>query len=289
MKGIVLAGGTGSRLFPLTKITNKHLLPIYDRPMIYYPIQTLVDAGIRDILIVTGGRNSGDFLRLLANGKEFGLKHINYTYQEGEGGIADALALAEHFADGQKICVILGDNIIQGSIREAAERFRKQDQGAHILLKEVPDAERFGVAEVAGDRIVGIEEKPQHPKSNYAVTGIYMYDATVFEKIRTLVPSGRGELEITDVNNAYIREGSMTFSFLDGWWTDAGTFDSLLRAANLVAQSEAGRRGALSRTRKGRSEPMAPEMTTPPAGRRLASLPDLELAVPGVLPRGSAA
>jgi glucose-1-phosphate thymidylyltransferase len=239
MKGIVLAGGTGSRLFPLTKITNKHLLPIYDRPMIYYPIQTLVDAGIRDILIVTGGRNSGDFLRLLANGKQFGLEHINYTYQEGEGGIADALALAKHFADGQKTCVILGDNIIEGSIRKAADQFTAQAEGAHILLKEVQDAERFGVAEVAGGKIVGIEEKPQHPKSNYAVTGIYMYDPTVFEKIRTLVPSNRGELEITDVNNAYIGEGSMSFSFLDGWWTDAGTFDSLLRAANLVAQMAA--------------------------------------------------
>jgi glucose-1-phosphate thymidylyltransferase len=237
MKGIVLAGGTGSRLFPLTKITNKHLLPIYDRPMIYYPIQTLVDAGVRDILIVTGGRNSGDFLRLLANGKEFGLKHINYTYQEGEGGIADALALAEHFADGHKICVVLGDNIIEGSIRDAAEQFRQQSHGAHILLKEVQDAERFGVAEVADQRIVGIEEKPRKPKSNLAVTGIYMYDATVFDKIKTLVPSRRGELEITDVNNAYIREGSMSFSHLDGWWTDAGTFESLLRAANLVAQS----------------------------------------------------
>ncbi|MDR3701173.1 MAG: sugar phosphate nucleotidyltransferase [Candidatus Sulfopaludibacter sp.] len=237
MKGIVLAGGTGSRLFPLTKITNKHLLPIYDRPMIYYPIQTLVDADIQDIMIVTGGRNSGDFLRLLANGKEFGLKHINYTYQEGEGGIADALALAEHFADGQQICVVLGDNIIQGSIRAAADQFRSQAAGAHILLKEVQDAERFGVAEVEGGRILGIEEKPRNPKSNYAVTGIYMYDATVFEKIKTLVPSGRGELEITDVNNAYIAEGNMTFSFLDGWWTDAGTFDSLLRATNLVAQS----------------------------------------------------
>jgi glucose-1-phosphate thymidylyltransferase len=239
MKGIVLAGGTGSRLFPLTKITNKHLLPIYDRPMIYYPIQTLVDAGIRDILIVTGGRNSGDFLRLLANGKQFGLEHINYTYQEGEGGIADALALAKHFADGQKTCVILGDNIIEGSIRKAADQFTAQAEGAHILLKEVQDAERFGVAEVAGGKIVGIEEKPQRPKSNYAVTGIYMYDPTVFDKIRTLVPSNRGELEITDVNNAYIGEGSMSFSFLDGWWTDAGTFDSLLRAANLVAQMAA--------------------------------------------------
>ena len=239
MKGVVLAGGTGSRLFPLTKITNKHLLPIYDRPMIYYPIQTLVDAGIEDILIVTGGRNSGDFLRLLANGKQFGLKHINYTYQEGEGGIADALGLAQHFADGEKICVVLGDNIIEGNIRAAADRFRAQPLGAHILLKEVPDAERFGVAEVSDGRVLGIEEKPLVPKSNKAVTGIYMYDATVFEKIQTLVPSNRGELEITDVNNAYIREGAMTFSFLEGWWTDAGTFESLLRAANLVAQSSA--------------------------------------------------
>jgi glucose-1-phosphate thymidylyltransferase len=237
MKGIVLAGGTGSRLSPLTKITNKHLLPIYDRPMIYYPIQTLVDAGIRDILIVTGGKNAGDFLRLLANGKHFGLKHVNYTYQEGEGGIADALALAEHFADRDKICVILGDNIIQGTIRSAAEQFQQQPGGARILLKKVPDAERFGVAEIDGNRIVRIEEKPKRPKSDYAVTGIYMYDGTVFDKIKTLVPSRRGELEITDVNNAYIEEGTMTFSFLEGWWTDAGTFDSLLRAGNLVAQS----------------------------------------------------
>jgi glucose-1-phosphate thymidylyltransferase len=236
VKGIVLAGGTGSRLFPLTKITNKHLLPIYDKPMIYYPIQTLVEAGIRDILLVTGGRNSGDFLRLLANGKEFGLAHLNYTYQEGEGGIADALGLAEHFADGEKICVILGDNIIEGSIRDAVDAFREQPRGARILLKEVPDAERFGVAELMGDRIAGIEEKPQKPKSNYAVTGIYLYDGTVFEKVRQLVPSRRGELEITDVNNAYIREGTMSFTYLQGWWTDAGTFDSMLRASNLVAQ-----------------------------------------------------
>jgi glucose-1-phosphate thymidylyltransferase len=237
MKGIVLAGGTGSRLFPLTKITNKHLLPIYDKPMIYYPIQTLVDAGIQDIMVVTGGKNSGDFLRLLANGKLFGLKHIDYTYQEGEGGIADALALAEHFADGQKICVVLGDNIIERDIRKAADEFRRQPHGAKILLKEVPDAERFGVAELNGDRIVNIEEKPKQPKSHFAVTGIYMYDATVFEKIRTLVPSGRGELEITDVNNAYVHEDAMTFSYLEGWWTDAGTFESLLRAANLVAET----------------------------------------------------
>jgi glucose-1-phosphate thymidylyltransferase len=237
MKGVVLAGGKGSRLFPLTKITNKHLLPVYDKPMIYYPIQTLVDMGIHDILIVTGGSNAGDFLRLLANGKEFGLTHLDFTYQEGEGGIAEALSLAQHFADGQKLCVVLGDNIIEKPVREAADAFRKQGKGARILLKEVHDAERFGVAEIDGTKIVGIEEKPKKPKSNYAVTGIYMYDESVFEKIKTLVPSGRGELEITDVNNAYIREGTMEFSYLDGWWTDAGTFDSLLRATNMVAQS----------------------------------------------------
>jgi glucose-1-phosphate thymidylyltransferase len=241
MKGVVLAGGSGRRLFPLTKITNKHLLPIYDKPMIYHPIQTLVHAGIREILIVTGGRNSGDFLRLLANGKEFGLRHLDYTYQEGEGGIADALALAEHFADGGRICVILGDNIIEGNIGDAVADFERQKGGAKILLKEVADAERFGVAEIRGGHIVGIEEKPRHPKSNYAVTGIYLYDETVFEKVRTLTPSGRGELEITDVNNAYIWEGTMTYAHLQGWWTDAGTFESLLRAGKLVAGSRATR------------------------------------------------
>jgi glucose-1-phosphate thymidylyltransferase len=246
MKGIVLAGGTGSRLFPLTKITNKHLLPIFDKPMIYYPIQTLVEAGIRDLLIVTGGRNSGDFLRLLANGKEFGLKHINYTYQEGEGGIAEALALAEHFAEGAKTCVILGDNIIESSIAGAVRDFERQERGAKILLKEVPDADRFGVAELDGNRIIGIEEKPKRPKSNYAVTGIYMYDETVFDKTRTLKPSARGELEITDVNNAYISEGTMTFGYLDGWWTDAGTFESLLRAANLVSDTRQKQQPVLS-------------------------------------------
>jgi glucose-1-phosphate thymidylyltransferase len=239
MKGVVLAGGTGSRLFPLTKITNKHLLPIYDKPMIYYPIQTLVDAGILDVLIVTGGRNAGDFLRLLANGKEFGLRSINYAYQEGEGGIAEALALAEHFAEDDSVCVILGDNIIEGSIRHAVEDFAKQEKGAKILLKEVPDAERFGVAEFSGDRILGIEEKPKKPKSNFAVTGIYLYDHSVFDKCKTLKPSARGELEITDVNNAYIAEGTMTYNFLEGWWTDAGTFDSLRRATNLVADTVA--------------------------------------------------
>jgi glucose-1-phosphate thymidylyltransferase len=237
MKGVVLAGGTGSRLFPLTKITNKHLLPIYDKPMIYYPIQTLVEAGIQEIMIVTGGRNAGDFLELLANGKEFGLKHLDYTYQEGEGGIAAALALAEHFADGKKLCVVLGDNIIEGSIRAAVDDFRKQERGAKILLKQVPDAGRFGVAEIQNERIAAIEEKPKKPKSDYAVIGIYMYDHTVFDKVRTLVPSRRGELEITDVNNAYIQEGGMTFAHLEGWWSDAGTFESLLRAANLVADT----------------------------------------------------
>jgi glucose-1-phosphate thymidylyltransferase len=214
-------------------------MPIYDRPMIYYPIQTMVDAGINEILVVTGGRNSGDFMRLLGNGKDFGLKRLNYAYQDGEGGIADALSLAEHFADGDKICVILGDNIIEKDIRKAADAFRAQPKGAKILLKEVTDAERFGVAEMKGDKIVGIEEKPVRPKSNMAVTGIYMYDGTVFDKVNKLVPSDRNELEITDVNNFYIHEGTMTWDVLDGWWTDAGTFESLLRAANLVAQSRA--------------------------------------------------
>lgn len=238
-KGVVLAGGTGSRLYPLTKITNKHLLPVYNKPMIYYPVETLVNAGIRDILVVTGGRNAGDFLRLLANGKEFGLSHVNYTYQEGEDGIAEALSLAEHFADGRRICVILGDNIIQGNIAEPVAEFARQEGGAKVLLKEVDDAERFGVAELRNGKVVGIEEKPKHPKSRYAVTGIYLYDSTVFEKIRNLVPSRRGELEITDVNNQYIREGTMTYNVLEGWWTDAGTFESLRRATNLVAETGA--------------------------------------------------
>jgi glucose-1-phosphate thymidylyltransferase len=237
MKGIVLAGGTGSRLSPLTRVTNKHLLPIYDKPMVYFPIQTLVNAGIHEILLVTGGKNAGEFLRLLGNGHDFGLKHLNYTYQEGEGGIAEALSLAEYFAGDEPICVILGDNIIENNICHAVENFRKQNGGAKILLKEVTDAQRFGVAEVRGDRVIGIEEKPANPKSNYAVIGIYLYDKTVFEKIRRLKPSGRGELEITDVNNFFIEEGTLTYEILDGWWTDAGTFESLLRANNLVAET----------------------------------------------------
>lgn len=235
MKGVVLAGGLGSRLYPLTKVTNKHLLPIYNKPMIYYPIETLVGAGIREILIVTG-KNAGDFLRLLGNGREFGLHHINYAYQEGEGGIAAALSLAEFFADGEPICVILGDNIIEGSIARYVENFVRQGSGARILLKEVEDPQRFGVPEIQGSRIVRIDEKPQVPRSNYAVTGIYLYDAEVFNIVKTLRPSSRGELEITDVNNAYIEKGRMQYDTLDGWWTDAGTFESLLRASNLVSQ-----------------------------------------------------
>jgi glucose-1-phosphate thymidylyltransferase len=240
MKGIVLAGGLGTRLYPLTKVTNKHLLPIYHKPMIYYPIEAMVDAGIRDILIVTGGKNAGDFLRLLGNGKEFGLNHINYTYQEGEGGIAAALSLAEFFADQNPICVILGDNIVERSIAPYVENFRKQGSGARILLKEVPDPQRFGVPEIRANQIVRIDEKPSQPASAYAVTGIYMYDADVFDIIKTLKPSKRGELEITDVNNCYIERGKMQYDVLDGWWTDAGTFESLLRASNLVCQNAIG-------------------------------------------------
>jgi glucose-1-phosphate thymidylyltransferase len=241
MKGVVLAGGTGSRLFPVTQVTNKHLLPVYDKPMVYYPIQTLVNAGIREILLVTGGKNAGDFLRLLGNGRAFGLKHLNYTYQEGEGGIAEALGLAEHFADGEPICVILGDNIIENDICEAMADFQRQKEGAKILLKEVADAQRFGVAEIRGNHVISIEEKPQVPKSNYAVIGVYMYDSTVFQKIQRLKPSGRGELEITDVNNFYIQERTLTYQVLDGWWTDAGTFESLLRASDLVAKTGANK------------------------------------------------
>ena len=243
MKGVVLAGGLGTRLLPLTKVTNKHLLPVYDRPMIYYPIQTLVNAGINEIMLVTGGNSAGDFLRLLGNGKQFGLRHLNYTYQEGEGGIADALRLAEHFADRNPICVVLGDNIIERNILKAAEAFRAQRTGAKILLKEVKDPQRFGVPALDGDKVIRIDEKPKQPASPYAVTGIYFYDAQVFEIIRTLKPSGRGELEITDVNNAYIRQNELTWDKLEGWWTDAGTIESLFLANQFVAQTGANRMG----------------------------------------------
>ncbi len=244
MKGVVLAGGLGTRLLPLTRVTNKHLLPVFDQPMIHYPIHLLLDAGINEILIVTGGEHAGDFLKLLGNGKHLGIKDLHYTYQEGEGGIADALKLAEDFADSRKLCVVLGDNIIDGNIRRAAGDFFTQPSGAKLLLKEVSDAQRFGVARVEDGRIVEILEKPQNPPTNLAVTGIYFYDADVFDIARTLEPSDRGELEITDVNNAYIERGDLTYDVLDGWWTDAGTFESLYRATRLVAERVAATDGA---------------------------------------------
>jgi glucose-1-phosphate thymidylyltransferase len=236
MKGVILAGGLGSRLAPLTKITNKHLLPVYDRPMIHYPLRVLSDAGVRDVLIVTGGNHAGEFLRLLGNGREYGLNEIAYAYQEGEGGIADALALARPFTKGDRIVVVLGDNIIEQDIRRPVAAFAEQKRGARILLKKVPDPQRFGVPVFDGSRIVAIEEKPSQPRSDYAVIGVYMYDATVFDIIATLKPSDRNELEITDVNNAYIKRSEMEHDVLEGWWTDAGTFESLFRASQLVRE-----------------------------------------------------
>jgi len=236
MKGIVLAGGLGIRLGSLTRITNKHLLNIYNKPMVFYPIQTLVDAGIKDILIVTGGNHAGEFLRLLGNGHEFGLKHINYTYQEGEGGIAEALGLAEHFADGEKIVVILGDNVFEKSIKKYVNNFKAQKEGARIIIKEVEDPERFGVADFKNNKIISIEEKPKKPKSNYVVAGIYMYDNQVFEIIKGLKPSARNELEITDVNNTYLRQNQLYYDMLDGWWTDCGLPETLYKATKLVRQ-----------------------------------------------------
>jgi glucose-1-phosphate thymidylyltransferase len=241
LKGVVLAGGLGTRLRPLTSVTNKHLLPVYNQPMIYYPIQTLVNAGITDIMVVTGGSSAGDFLRLLGNGKAFGLKHLNYAYQEGEGGIAEALSLVEHFAAGESVCVVLGDNIIEGNICASVDAYGRQGHGAKILLKRVPDPQRFGVPKLDGDRVVRIDEKPAEPESEFAVVGIYMYDGGVYDIIRSLKPSGRGELEITDVNNAYIARDAMTWEELEGWWTDAGTFESLLRASVLVADTGANK------------------------------------------------
>lgn len=242
MKGVILAGGLGSRLRPLTKITNKHLLPIYDRPMIFYPIQAMINAGIKDIMIVCGGNHAGEFLRLLGNGKDFGLKHLNYTYQEGEGGIADALALTRFFVDDDRVAVMLGDNIIENNFLQAKNDFEAQEAGAKILLKEVTDPRPYGVAEVSGGKVLGIEEKPQQPKSNLAVIGIYFFDNTVFKIVDTLKPSGRGELEITDVNNAYIQRGDMSYSILEGWWGDAGeSFESLIEVSNLVYQTGANK------------------------------------------------
>ena len=240
MKGVILAGGTGSRLFPLTKVTNKHLLPVYDKPMIYHPIQALVNAGIRDIMLVTGGESAGDFLRLLGSGSEFGLKHLNYAYQEKPGGIAQALGLAQDFIGGDRFVVILGDNIVQKSIKHAVDAFEKQSEGAKIMLAEVENPKAYGVARIESGKVVEIIEKPANPPSNWAVIGIYMFSPDVFDVITTLKPSARGELEITDVNNEYIRRGTMTFDYIDGWWADCGeSIDWYLRANNLVARDGA--------------------------------------------------
>lgn len=241
MKGIILAGGNGRRLGPITDVTNKHLLAVYNKPMVFYPLQTLLDAGIKDILIISGKDHAGGFLKLLGSGKDFGCRFW-YEVQEEAGGIAQALGLAKEFVDGEKCAVILGDNVYEDNFAQAIKTFEKTS-GAHIFLKSVPDANRFGVAEVNGDKILGIEEKPQHPKSNYAVTGFYMYDSTVFEVIKTLKPSGRGELEITDVNNYYIQKGLMKFSMVQGEWTDAGTFESLYRANRIARKIVMQREG----------------------------------------------
>ena len=240
MKGVVLAGGLGTRLQPLTKITNKHLLPIYDKPMIYYPIQTLVDAGIKDIMVVTGGTFAGDFLPLLGNGGDFGLSRINYAYQEGEGGIAEALGLAREFIGDDKFVVILGDNILEKGIGTGVRAFANQDGGSRIYLKEVENPWEYGIAEVEGNRVKQIIEKPEDPPCNLAVIGVYMYPSDVFEIIEGLTPSARGELEITDVNNAYIQRGVMTWERLDGWWLDAGENHKALLRANLIVARQAG-------------------------------------------------
>src|SRR4030066_755016 len=241
MKGVILAGGLGTRLMPCTKVTNKHLLPVYDKPMIYYPLRTLVNSGLKDIMIVTGDEYAGDFLRLLGNGSEFGLKDISYTYQEGHGGIAAALQLTEGFIDKDKVVVMLGDNIIEDDITGAVKEFEKQKEGAKIFLKEVENSERFGVAELKDGRVINIQEKPEKPRSSYAVIGLYMYDSDVFKIIETLKPSNRGELEITDVNNEYIGRGTMTYSILKGWWSDAGTsFEALFKASSLMRETLKG-------------------------------------------------
>jgi len=238
MKGIILAGGNGSRLLPCTKVINKHLLNVYDKPMIYYPLETLAKADIKEILLVTGGNNPGDFLKLLGSGKEWGIKEMHYAYQEGAGGIAEALGLAEDFADNEPIAVILGDNIFEDDFSQAVKDFKSQTKGAKLFLKEVQDPQRFGVAEIKDNKVINIEEKPTNPKSKYAVTGLYMYDSQVFDIIKNIKPSQRGELEITDVNNFYIKQGTASSEIVKGFWSDAGTFSSLLKSANLVAQSK---------------------------------------------------
>lgn len=245
MKGVVLAGGLGTRLHPLTKVTNKHLLPVYDRPMIHYPIRTLVKAGITDIMIVTGGHHAGEFLRLLGDGKEFGPRRIHYAYQEGEEGIAKALSLARAFVGSDKVCTILGDNILQDDIAPQVETFAHSSLGAYLFLKEIDEPQRFGVAVFDNNRrLQAVEEKPTDPKSNFAVIGVYLYDAGVFDVIDTLKPSPRGEYEITDVSNHYLRKGNADYHIITGWWSDAGTFESLYRAGALVREEVLlGRKG----------------------------------------------
>jgi glucose-1-phosphate thymidylyltransferase len=233
LKGVILAGGTGSRLMPLTKVTNKHLLPVGQKPMIYYPIEKLTSIGIEEVLIVTGIEHMGDVVSLLGSGKDFGCR-FTYKVQDEAGGIAQALVLAEDFAHGQPLVVILGDNIFESGLKEYADKFISQKTGARLLLKQVQNPQRFGVAEVLYGKVISIEEKPKEPKSDYAVTGIYFYDASVFDVIRTLKPSARGELEISHVNNAYIAKGQLAYDILDGWWTDAGTFESLNKANELA-------------------------------------------------------
>lgn len=236
MKGVILAGGLGTRMDPLTRVTNKHLLPVFNQPMIHYPIQTLIDAGIKKILIVTGGNSAGDFLKLLGNGEDYGINDIHYAYQKGEGGIADALRLAEHFVGQDRFIVVLGDNVFDGSIKEYVKQFAKQKEGARLLIKKVDKPERFGVVKFQGNKIGSIIEKPKKPPSHFAVTGLYMYDRKAFDFIRKLKPSLRGELEITDVNNMYLKKGLLEYSILKGHWTDCGTFESLYRANILVAR-----------------------------------------------------
>ena len=240
MKGVILAGGLGTRLRPLTSITNKHLLPVYNKPMIYYPIEMLVEAGIKDILVVTGGNNAGDFLRLIGNGEDFGLSRMHYAYQKGEGGIAEALELAREFVGKDRVVVVLGDNILQNGISKGVEAFSKQAGGSRIFLKTVDHPWEYGIAEIAGNKIKRIVEKPADPPSNLAVIGVYMYPPDVFDIVETLEPSARGELEITDVNNAYVERGEMEYEIVEGWWLDAGENHEALLRANLMIAREQG-------------------------------------------------
>jgi len=247
MKGVILAGGLGTRLRPLTNITNKHLLPLYDKPMIFYPIQTLVSAGISEVMIVTGGNSAGDFLRLLGDGSQFGLRILNYAYQVREGGIAEAIGLTRAFVGGDRFVVILGDNVLEGSIRKHVEAFERQPGGARILLKEVSNPRDYGVAELDGSRVVSIQEKPAVPRSNYAVIGVYMYDEFAFDFISRLEPSDRGELEVTDLNNAYLKRGLLQADILEGWWSDAGSsidgyLEANMKVAGMVRRASSERR-----------------------------------------------